>query len=216
MNQIKKLHKYFDKLQLKYGCPSLDSIYGAGCIKNPEIFFVFMNPTMKNIASSKNWCGLKAQWIGTKNIWNFFTKIDLFDDEINEQIQRKKPEEWSPEFAREVYKNVCDSKIYITNLSKATQKDARHLKNCIFQEYLPFLKEEIMIINPKKIITFGNQVSSILLNENIKISQCRKKEYILNVKNKEYRVFPIYYPVGQGMRNISKAIEDLKWILKRK
>ncbi len=43
----------YDKLQLKYGAKELDSIYNGGCIDNPDICFVFMNPTGKNIASSK-------------------------------------------------------------------------------------------------------------------------------------------------------------------
>ena len=43
----------YDKLQLKYGAKELDSIYNGGCTDNPDICFVFMNPTGKNIASSK-------------------------------------------------------------------------------------------------------------------------------------------------------------------
>ena len=39
---------------------------------------------------------------------------------------------------------------------------------------LIYLCKEIEIINPKIIITLGNQVSSILLNKNISVSQCRK------------------------------------------
>ena len=46
----------YDKLQKKYGAIELDSIYSGGCDKNPDICFVFMNPTKRNIASR---CG---QW----------------------------------------------------------------------------------------------------------------------------------------------------------
>ena len=38
-----------------------------------------MNPTGRNIASSKNWKGLKSPWIGTKNIWDLFVELDLLD-----------------------------------------------------------------------------------------------------------------------------------------
>ena len=48
----------YDKLQLKYGAKELDSIYNGGCTDNPDICFVFMNPTGKNIASSKSWRSL--------------------------------------------------------------------------------------------------------------------------------------------------------------
>ena len=36
---------------------------------------------------------------------------------------------------------------------------------------------------------------------------------ILN--NKEYKVYPVYYPVGNGRFNIDKAIEDINWIIKK-
>ena len=50
----------YDKLQLKYGAKELDSIYNGGCTDNPDICFVFMNPTGRNIASDKSWKGLKS------------------------------------------------------------------------------------------------------------------------------------------------------------
>lgn len=65
---LEDLNKKYAKLQNKYGNKNLDSIYNGGCVTNPKICFVFMNPTAKNIASNKNWKGLKAPWIGTKNI----------------------------------------------------------------------------------------------------------------------------------------------------
>lgn len=74
--KLDDLNKKYDKLQIKYGAKDLNSIYNGGCDVSPEICFVFMNPTRRNIASSKKWKGLKAPWIGTKNIWNLFYKLD--------------------------------------------------------------------------------------------------------------------------------------------
>ena len=51
---LEELNIEYNKLQKKYGAKELDSIYNGGCSKNPDICFVFMNPTRKNIASSKN------------------------------------------------------------------------------------------------------------------------------------------------------------------
>ena len=44
---LSNLTKEYDKLQQKYGAKELDSIYNGGCDKNPDICFVFMNPTKK-------------------------------------------------------------------------------------------------------------------------------------------------------------------------
>ena len=77
-----------------------------------------------------------------------------------------------------------------------------------------FYNWEIEIINPKTIITLGNQVSSIILNRTISVSQCRKQNFLKNIAGREYRVYPVYYPIGNGMMNIDKAIEDLNFIIK--
>ena len=146
-NDLHALKKKYDKMQIKYGAKELDAIYYGGCIHNPDVCFVFMNPTGRNIASEKTWCGPKYPWLGTKNIWKLFHSIHLIDDE------------------------------------------------------------------PKIIITFGNQVSSIFLNEKITVSTCRKKYYEREIHHIQYKVFPVFYPVGNGIFNIEKAIEDIKFVI---
>ena len=91
--KFKKLYKEYDKLQNKYGDKTLDSIYNGGESNNPDILFVFMNPTGRNIASPKTWEGLKAPWLGTKNIWKLFTAINLFDKNLLDEINKKKPKD---------------------------------------------------------------------------------------------------------------------------
>ena len=210
---IKSLTKEYDKLQKKYGAKELDSIYNGGCEDHPDICFVFMNPTGRNIASSKTWKGLKAPWIGTKNIWDLFINLDLLDKDIYNKIKSLKGSEWTIEFAREVYEDVTRHKYFITNLGKCTQVDARELSDSVYKEYLHLLNKEFTIINPKVIILFGNQVSSIVLNQKISVSQVRKKCFLKEINGKEYKFYSVYYPVGNGRFNIDKSIEDIKWIM---
>ena len=209
----KDLEIEYDKLQEKYGAKELKSIYNGGCEKNPDICFVFMNPTGRNIASDPNWKGRRSPWIGTKNIWDLFFELDLMNEKIYKKIKEIKGTEWTVDFADEVYKDVENHKYFITNLGKCTQIDARPLPDSVYQEYLDLLCKEIEIINPKIIITFGNQVSSIVLGKKISVSQCRKQFFIKNIVGKDYKVYPVYYPIGNGMMNIDKAIEDLKFII---
>lgn len=211
---LSDLNAEYDRLQQEYGAKELKSIYNGGCTKNPDICFVFMNPTGRNVASDPNWKGRRSPWIGTKNIWKLFYRIDLLNKEIYDEIQRKKPQDWDEKFADLVYNDVEQHKYFITNLGKCTQVDARVLPDSVFSEYLNLLFKEIEIINPKIIITLGNQVSSIVLNKNISVSQCRKQSFPKDIAGKSYNVYPVYYPIGNGMMNIDKAIEDLKYIIK--
>ena len=105
------------------------------------------------------------------------------------------------------------NKLFITNLGKCTQIDARPLPDEVLKKYLKLLFKEIDIIKPKVIITFGNQVSSIILDKKITVSQNRKIAHELEVNKNKYKVYPVYYSVGNGIFNIDKSIEDINWII---
>ena len=79
--------------------------------------------------------------------------------------------------------------------------------------YAPF-RQEMLHVRPRAIIAFGNQVSSILLEKQIRVGDYRTNAHeLIKTKRKEFRVYPTYYPVGQGMRNMPKAIARIKNIL---
>lgn len=211
--ELEKLNKSYERMQKKYGAKELDSICNGGCIDNPDICFVFMNPTGRNIASLKSWKGIKAPWVGTKNIWKLFNKVRLLSDDIYAEIMSKKPKDWDYLFSEKVYKNIENNNCFITNLGKCTQVDARPLSDDVLGSYLKLLLKEIDIIKPKVIITLGNQVSSIVLDKKISVSENRKTYYEKKIKGNTYKIFPVYYPVGNGIFNMDKSIEDIRWII---
>lgn len=213
--QFLDLHKEYNRLQVIYGEKSFFPIYGAGKIRDVNILLVFMNPTGRNVSAKKEWQGIRAPWIGTKNIWRLIKEIGVISAETHKELLQKKSEEWNAEFALELYKEVASSSCFITNLAKCTQQDARPLKDEVFKQYLKLLFEEIKRLRPKAIITFGNQVSSIVLSRVIKVGDYQKNDYeSLFVEGREFKVFPTHYPVGQGFRNVNKALLRLKYIIK--
>lgn len=213
--KLEDLNREYDKLQMKYGAKELNSIYNGGCDDNPDICFVFMNPTGRNIASNKEWLGPKSPWLGTKNIWDLFFAVNLLDKDIYQKIKEIKGREWTVDFANQVYDNVKKHNYFITNLGKCTQIDARPLSDDVYREYLTLLETEIEIINPKVIVLFGNQVSSIVLNLKISVSQVRRQVFEKNINGKLYKCYSVFYPVGNGRFNIDKSIEDIKWIISK-
>ena len=104
-------------------------------------------------------------------------------------------------------------KYFITNLGKCTQVDARPLPDSVYKKYLGLLEKEIEIIKPKVVILFGNQVSSIFLNEKISVSLCRKKVFTKKINCNKYKCYSVFYPVGNGRFNINKSIEDISYII---
>lgn len=206
------LNAKYDEMQLQYGDPELKSIFYGGCTETPDICFVFMNPTGRNIASQPGWTGLRAPWVGTKHIWDLFTAIGKFDVALHREIKAKRPNDWTPEFADQVYKEIARNKLYLTNLGKCTQADAALISNKVYVEYLPLLEAEIELVAPKVIVLFGNQVSSVFLGQSISVSQCRKRQFKKEINGKPYPCVPVFYPVGNGRMNMEKSMEDIRWI----
>ena len=212
--QLTHLHEIYEKLQHIHGDKTLHPVYGAWCIHRPNIFLLFMNPTGKNVSCTKDWKGIRAPWLWTKNIWKLLTSIWTITKKTFDHIQNLKSHKRTDEFALDVYHEIAGTKVYISNLAKCTQTDARPLPDKVFKEYLDLIYEEIAITKPKHIITFGNQVSSIVLDKKITISTYTGSEHeILKIKDKKYKVYPTFYPVGQGMRNLPNAITRIKNII---
>lgn len=202
------LCEYADELQVKHGAFHLKSIYGAGQTKNPKYCFVFMNPTSRNVSAVREWKGLRAPWIGTKQVWSLFQELELLDSKLYKRIIKLKPLEWNDTFATAVYENLAEHSAYITNLAKCTQVDARPLSNSVFKAYLPLFQKEIELINPTHLFTFGNQVSSIVLGKQVSVSQYLHGQSELF--QGRYVTHPVFYPVGQGRRNQPLAIRRIR------
>ncbi len=212
--QITPISSLEKQLHKSYGHSGIEVVRGAGKLHQPELMLVFMNPTTRNVSSSPKWKGLRAPWIGTKQVWQMLIQLKLLKEESVSDIYKLKPEGWTESDALSLYSHIADQSIYITNLASCTQPDARPLKNEIFRDYLPLLRKEIQIIQPKKIITFGNQVSSILLQKTISVSNYLGVESEnLVIDGDVFKVFPTYYPVGQGQRNMPKAIKRIQLII---
>lgn len=212
--QVEQLHHTYDTLQQTFWDPTLSSIYWAGCISRPKICFVFMNPTGRNISAKHEWQGIRAPWLGFKQVWQMFFELGLISQELYLKTQATALS-WSPDFVEELYGHLVGQGVYITNLAKCTQSDAASLKDSVFKAYLPLIHEEISIIEPIKIITFGNQVSSILLGKAISAGNYQDVERFEEVMigNKTYKIYPCRYPVGIGYRNMRKAVTRIKSII---
>ena len=212
---FEELNQQYDILQKRYGDTDLRSIYYGGCMEKPDICFVFMNPTGRNIASRPEWTGIRAPWVGTKNIWDLFHLLGKLDEGLYQEIKNRKAGDWMPEFADQVYREVAKNRMYLTNLGKCTLSDAQPVSNAVYRAYLPLLENEIALVDPKAIVMFGNQVSSVFLGSPISVSKCRRAVFHQTIHNQDYPCYPVYYPVGNGRSNLGKAVEDIAWLIRK-
>lgn len=206
--------------QQYYGDHTLDAISGAGQIKHSKLALVFINPTHRNISTSPNWKGLKAPWIGCANIWQLFADAGLIGKEMNRVIQTTKTN-WSEQFALDVYSHVADQSLYITNIVKWAGLDAKLPEREKIKLYAPLLIEELGMVQPKRIIAFGQLTFDGLLRElgikpQEKFGGMNKATLdtgvIQGIQTEIGEIIPCYFPIGQGIKNREKAVEVLQMI----
>ena len=193
--KIEDLRKDYDELQVKYGAKELDSIYNGGCEKNPDICFVFMNPTGKNIASDKSWKGRKSPWLGTKNIWKLFYKVDLLSEEIFNKIQEKKPKEWDYEFCDYVYEEI----------EKNKERDCIFLDiPLLYESHLEYLCDEIIVVY----LDEQRQVQRLMARDHIDESYAYTiiNNQISSLKKRE--MADIVFDNNQGIEELYKQIDE--------
>ena len=212
--QLTAIHPVIDLLHKKYGDPNYTSIYGTGRIKSPKLVLVFMNPTARNVSARPEWAGIRAPWLGLKQTWKFFYEIGILNKELFKATQKLRPEEWTPEFSNTIYSYVASKKVFSTNLAKATQLDARPLRDRVFYDSREGFLKELELLNASHVVTFGNQVSSVLLNKPVRVSKYSGTQFEeLEVGMRIYKIYPCFYPVGRGWMNIRKVVPRVRRIL---
>ncbi len=67
-----------------------------------------------------------------------------------------------------------------------------------------------MISLSEKLLKLNKEYDKL---QKISVSTSRKKLYLSKVLDKEYKFYSVYYPIGNGIFNIDKSIEDILWII---
>lgn len=208
-----ELWKKVDALSKRF--PSkYNPIMGNGKCFRPKFMLVFINPTKANISSHQGWPTFRAPFIGTKPVWRVLHKAGLLNKQLLSMINVSSA--WSPRFAGIVYQCIAGKGLYLTNIVKWTGDNADLPKADKIKAFLPLLKKEIEIVNPKYIVTMGLIPFEHLTGHKIKLNEYYKeimktkklKTYDLKIDSKTYQVIPCYFPVGRG--EPKKAVEILK------
>jgi len=177
----------------------LKHILGGGKETNPEIMFVFINPTYRNITANPNHKGRRFPFIGTREIWDAFIKSGILDSSILKNFSN----------ADFVINEVEKKEIYFTNLVKCTTPNSELPDTKLINKKLSLLFKEIDIVKPNLIVTFGLLPFYAITGSKIKLSEFYNKQLKSNnlitytskeIEGAAYNVFPCYFPVGRGKR----------------
>ena len=112
--------------------------------------------------------------------------------------------------------NINRESVYITNVVNFRPPNNRRPTSAEINRYSIFLREHILIINPKILIIMGSAAMEALVGNNIKISKDRGKWKEIIIKNKNYKTIVSFHPAYLLRKPDQKKFswEDLKIIRK--
>lgn len=194
---------------------TLSPIMAGGKLHNPKYMFVFINPTYKNVSSDPAWKGKRRPWTGTKYIWKIFNNAGHFDSELLTEIQKQ--DIWDTAFADKVYSHLEDRGFYFTNLVKWTGETGDLPDSTKVKTFLPILLQEIRIVQPKYIVTFGLMPFTALTNSQLNLGEYYEastkekalRPFLLTLDGTINKIIPCYFPVGRGNPKRATALLNL-------
>ena len=102
------------------------------------------------------------------------------------------------------------SKVYLTHLIKYKIEGSRDPLDSEINIFIPFLRKQIKIIEPKIIISLGRVVGKALINENLSIDKMRSKVYTFCSYPLKITYSPDVLVREQSLKKL--AWEDFKFI----
>ena len=117
--------------------------------------------------------------------------------------------------------NINRESVYITNVVNFRPPNNRKPTSAEINRYSIFLREHILIINPKILIIMGSTAMEALVGNNIKISKDRGKWKEIIIKNKTFTSIITFHPAyllrqpdqkkysWSDLKEIRKKIDEL-------
>ena len=117
--------------------------------------------------------------------------------------------------------NISRESVYITNVVNFRPPNNRKPTSAEINRYSVFLREHILIINPKILIIMGSTAMEALVGNNLKISKDRGKWKEIIIKNKTFTSIITFHPAyllrqpdqkkysWSDLKEIRKKIDEL-------
>ena len=218
--KLQKLFRRIEKCERckKQGNP-LRHIFGGGRFVKPKYFFLFINPTHKNRSSHPRYRGKRRYpFIGVRHFYRELAEAGFVDRKLVADIYERG---WELADEEKIERSLRAKGVYISNFVKCAQPNPLNPSRKRMREALPLLAEELKLVNPRYVVTFGLLPLGLLTE-----TELRLKDILARVKSgtyaplrsvplggRTYPLLPCYYPLGHG--NPPKAQRILRYIRAR-
>lgn len=176
---------------------------GGGCVDQPDVMFIFINPTVRNISAHADWIGPRFPFAGKPKLWQILAESGFVRADLPQDMLMLGP---TPEMVEVLIAETQRQRLYLTNAVKCVDTGSNLPTAARVAAAWSFLQHEIALIRPKLIVTFGlipfRQLTSmdIRLADQLWETQGGSCPFFPSqpIAGESYSVFPCYFPTGRG------------------
>ena len=176
---------------------------GGGCVDQPELMLVFINPTFRNITSPADWPGRRMPFAGRPKLWQILAEAGWVGAEVPQIFERYGA---TPEAVELLHAAARDAGLYLSNAVKCVDAGSNLPTPERVRANLPQLQAEIALVQPRSIVAMGLIPFGALTGRTVRLADelwaaqsgdCRAYP-TPPIAGQRYPVFPCYFPTGRG------------------
>ncbi|MBI2409635.1 hypothetical protein HYV30_01160 [Candidatus Kaiserbacteria bacterium] len=215
-----KLQALYDRIDACERCQAegnaLRHVLGGGKFHKPKFFFLFINPTHKNRSSNADYAGERRYpFVGVRHLYKGLAEGGFIDRALMADIYERG---WQVADEHRIEESLRRHDVYISNFVKCAQPNPKNPKRSIMRADLPLLAEELSLVRPQYVVTFGLPPLELLtgnthlMRDILRTARISKYAPLISIplNGKRYEILPCYYPFGHG--NEPKAHKILTYI----
>jgi hypothetical protein len=176
---------------------------GGGCAAQPDAMLIFINPTVRNISAHASWDGPRFPFAGKPKLWEILAAAGWIDAAVPQRMAELGPTSPMVEL---LIAAAQHHRLYLTNAVKCVDDGSNLPTAARVAAGWPLLQQEIALVQPRLIITFGLIPFGALTGRTIRLAdhlwdaqQGQITWYPSHaIAGRQYPVFPCYFPTGRG------------------
>ena len=176
---------------------------GAGCTDQPDLMFVFINPTVRNFTAQQEWPGAPVPFAGNPKLWQILAEAGWVRKELPvEMVALGRTQTMVAGLVEEARRQ----RIYLTNAVKCVDDGSKLPAAERVTAAWHWLETEIALVRPRQIVALGLIPFRALTGQDVRLVDelwAAQHEEVRSYASRPiagtiYPVFPCYFPTGRG------------------
>jgi uracil-DNA glycosylase len=176
---------------------------GGGCVDQPDLMLVFINPTVGNITAHAAWDGPRFPFAGKPKLWQILAEAGWVSADLPTRIIELGP---TPAMVEMLITEARQQRLYLTNAVKCVDDGSNLPAAARVAAGWSFLQQEITLVQPRAIVAMGLIPFGVLTGHTVRLAdelwhaqQGDYHAYLSRMINRHsYPVYPCYFPTGRG------------------